>query len=151
MYPDLLPSLVAPNSWCFFSVKCCAMVFISPGHRPPVWKCRFPPLFSRLPQRPHFPPPLLRGFSPIPGFTPIPGFPPIPGVPHPRVSRTSGPLLYRRQPYGFQTFFGFFSDYLLSRMESLPGVVDELISTFASYQKDHKGGPRTLLLICFNF
>lgn len=30
------------------------------------------------------------------------------------------------------------ADYLLSRMESLPDVVDELISTFACYQKDHK-------------
>ncbi|RMX42169.1 hypothetical protein pdam_00009390 [Pocillopora damicornis] len=30
------------------------------------------------------------------------------------------------------------ADYLLSRIESLPGVVDELNSKFASYKKDHK-------------
>jgi len=30
------------------------------------------------------------------------------------------------------------ADYLLSRIESLPGVVDELNSKFAAYQQDHK-------------
>lgn len=35
--------------------------------------------------------------------------------------------------------FFFFSDYLLSRIESLPGVVDELNSKFTSYQQDYKG------------
>lgn len=121
---QLLVLLILPNIY--------AMVFISLGRRPRLQRCRFPPLFSRLSQ-----PAFLASFTPK--------FPA-----HPRVSCRSPPL-YRPQPYGVQTFFGFFSDYLLSRMESLPDVVDELISTFACYQKDHKGGTRTLLLICFNF
>ena len=122
-----------PNICIYIIIaKYYAMGFISLGRRPRLRRCRFPPLFSRLSQ-PAFPA----------SFTPK--FPA-----HPRVSCRSPPL-YRPQPYGVQTFFGFFSDYLLSRMESLPDVVDELISTFACYQKDHKGGIRTLLLICFNF
>lgn len=43
----------------------------------------------------------------------------------------------RLSSWYFLSFF--FLDYLLSRIDSLPGVVDELNSKFASYTQDHKG------------
>ena len=166
-FPWWFPTFVA-----IIIAKCYALVFISLCRRPPLRKCRFPPLFSHLSQQalpasftPGSPTPLLRGFQPIPGFSPFPEFPahpslglppspgfpsisgftPIPGVtPFPRFLVHLRPVISLNLTVS-ELFFGFFSDYLLSRIENLPGVVDELILTFTSYQKDHKGG------ICFNF
>ena len=74
-------------------------------------------------------------FRPSPGLPLSPGFPHIPAFPaHPCPFIALNLTAFKR------IFGGFFSDFLLSRIESLPGVVDDLNSTFTSYHKDQKGG-----------
>ena len=131
-------TLFFPHPWwfptlgAFFIAKYYAIVFFPLGYRPPLSKCRSRPCFPIF----HSVSRLLysRVSCPSPGFPHIPAFLSLSTLRCPNV-----------------IFFGFLSDYLLSRIESLPSVVDELNSTFTSYQKDHKGGTQTFMLTCFNY